>query len=177
MGLSAHLSSTFSIKDRQNHLLFYSVQPDDFTHQGRASRGKWAYLTISLPQPFPSQTGQNHPFFISLSNARRFYSSRESLQGKMGLSDNLSSSTFFLQTKPPLTLLFSLVCYTRLFYSPRENLQEMKGLRVRYISLKVFRQMARWFKWRLFSVDELDAVWFCRSSKSSQYIYVNNNRI
>ena len=62
-------------------VILLCLTPDDFTYQGRASgweRVNRAYLPISLPWPFPSQTGQNCPFchFI-LSNARQFYSSRK----------------------------------------------------------------------------------------------------
>ena len=42
-------------------MLFYCLTPDGFTCTGRPSgweRVKWAYLSISLPSPFPSQTGQ-----------------------------------------------------------------------------------------------------------------------
>ena len=91
-------------------IILLCLTPDDFTRQGRTSgweRVTWAYLHIPLQPP------QTTLFIILLSNARQFYSSRESLKkGKshLGLSAHLSHLTLSLFNRPQTTLFIILLC-------------------------------------------------------------------
>ena len=75
---------TFSLPDwpKPSPLLFYCLMPDNFTRQWRASgweRVNWAYLPVNFLNLFSPRPAKTFPFVILLSNARLFYSSRESL--------------------------------------------------------------------------------------------------